>query len=173
MPPTQVYFITPAYSIPIFRLGIIFKYKMCIFHTISTTHVTGETFVIIHWSLNGQLRCFYSDFHTNCSQVSPLPSKPSFSNFIPISLICSGVMTFFLSLVYTKSGNAFTLMWSPEMMLTFLRVLEEQDNLGKRSATGCKPEAWNECRDAVQQVYSYCHLIWFPNRNLYFSLQFF
>ena len=52
------------------------------------------------------------------------------------------------------SGNAFTLIWSPEMMLTFLRVLEEQDNLGKRSDTGWKPEAWNECRDTVQQVYT-------------------
>lgn len=52
------------------------------------------------------------------------------------------------------SGNAFTLLWSPEMMLTFLRVLEEQDNLGKRSGTGWKPEAWNECRDAVQQAYT-------------------
>lgn len=39
------------------------------------------------------------------------------------------------------SGNAFTLLWSPEMMLAFLRVLEEQDNLGKRSDTGWKPEA--------------------------------
>ena len=54
------------------------------------------------------------------------------------------------------SENAFTLMWSPEMMLTFLRVLEEQDNLCKRSDTRWKPEAWNECRDAVlvQQVYT-------------------
>ena len=42
-------------------------------------------------------------------------------------------------------------MWSPEMMLTFLDVLEEQDNLGKRSDCGWKPEAWNECRDAVQK----------------------
>ena len=40
------------------------------------------------------------------------------------------------------------------MMLTFLRVLEEQDNLGKRSDTRWKPEAWNECRDVVQQVYT-------------------
>ena len=52
------------------------------------------------------------------------------------------------------SENAFALMWSPEMMLTFLRVLEEQDNMCKRSGTGWKPEAWNECRDAVQQVYT-------------------
>ena len=39
------------------------------------------------------------------------------------------------------------------MMLTFLRELEEQDNLGERSDTGWKPEEWNECRDALQQVY--------------------
>ena len=39
-------------------------------------------------------------------------------------------------------------------MLTFLRVLEEQDNLCKRSDTGWKPEALNECRNVVQQVYS-------------------
>lgn len=45
-------------------------------------------------------------------------------------------------------------MWSPEMRLTFLAVLEEQDNLGKRSDCGWKPEAWNECRDAVQKVYT-------------------
>lgn len=33
-------------------------------------------------------------------------------------------------------------------------MLEEQDNLGKRSDCGWKPEAWNECRDAVQKVYT-------------------
>lgn len=31
------------------------------------------------------------------------------------------------------SENVFTLPWSPEMMLTFLHVLEEQDNLDKRT----------------------------------------
>lgn len=34
------------------------------------------------------------------------------------------------------SGNAFTLMWSPEMMLTFLRVLGEQNNLERYSDIG-------------------------------------
>ena len=38
-------------------------------------------------------------------------------------------------------------------MLTFLHLLEEKDNLGKHSDTGWKPEGWNECRDAIQQVY--------------------
>ena len=50
--------------------------------------------------------------------------------------------------------NAFTLIWSPEMMLTFLRVLEKHDNLGKSSNTRWKPKAWNECQDTVQQVYT-------------------
>lgn len=39
-------------------------------------------------------------------------------------------------------------------MLTFLYILEEQDNLGKCSNGEWKLEAWNECWDAVQQVYT-------------------
>ena len=52
------------------------------------------------------------------------------------------------------SENAFALMWSPEIMLKFLRMLKEQGNLFKRSDIGWKPEAWNECSDPVQQVYT-------------------
>lgn len=39
------------------------------------------------------------------------------------------------------SENTYTSIWSPEMMLTFLRVLEKQDNLGKYNDTGWKPKA--------------------------------
>lgn len=47
------------------------------------------------------------------------------------------------------SGNTFTLLWSPDIMLTFLHLLEKQDNLGKRSDTRWKVKAWNEYRDAI------------------------
>ena len=75
--PTQWYFITPAYSIPIFRLGIIFKHETCIFHTISTTHMTGEAFVIFHWSLNGQIRRW------DCSSAAQQRMRPGASDAIP------------------------------------------------------------------------------------------
>ena len=47
------------------------------------------------------------------------------------------------------NGNTFTLLWSPGMMLTFLCIFKEQDNLDKCSNTGWKSKAWNECWDVV------------------------
>lgn len=40
------------------------------------------------------------------------------------------------------------------MLDTFIKLLEEQDDLGKRSDTGFKPEAWMIFREAIQEKYN-------------------
>ena len=46
------------------------------------------------------------------------------------------------------------LVWSDSMIATFLRLLEEQHDLGKRSNTGFKPEAWAIFRDGIQAEFT-------------------
>lgn len=45
------------------------------------------------------------------------------------------------------------LVWSDDMVAVFLRLLEEQHDIGKRSDTGFKPESWNIFREGVQKEY--------------------
>ena len=40
------------------------------------------------------------------------------------------------------------------MLDTFIKLLEEQHDVGKRSDTGFKPEAWVICREAIQEKYT-------------------
>ena len=47
------------------------------------------------------------------------------------------------------------LVWPDGMIAIFLRLLEEQYDLRKRSDTGFKPEAWNIFREGV--LYRSCH----------------
>lgn len=45
------------------------------------------------------------------------------------------------------------LVWSDGMITIFLQLLEEQHDLGKRSDTRFKPEAWNIFRERIQSEY--------------------
>lgn len=46
------------------------------------------------------------------------------------------------------------LVWSDVMITNFLQLLEEQHDLGKRSDTGFKPEAWNIFRGGIQSEFT-------------------
>ena len=50
--------------------------------------------------------------------------------------------------------NPFVLSWTDAMHDTFIDALENQHDLGKRSDTGFKPEAWAYCVTRVQDVYA-------------------
>ncbi len=40
------------------------------------------------------------------------------------------------------------------MLDTFIKLLEKQHDLGKKSDTGFKPEAWVICCEAIQEKYT-------------------
>lgn len=50
--------------------------------------------------------------------------------------------------------DSFVLNWNDEMHDVFIDALEKQHDLGKRSDTGFKPEAWVYCLAEVQNVYT-------------------
>lgn len=50
--------------------------------------------------------------------------------------------------------DPFVLSWNDKMLDIFIDALEKQHDLGKRSDTGFKPEAWVYCVAQVQNVYS-------------------
>lgn len=50
--------------------------------------------------------------------------------------------------------DPFVLNWSDKMNDIFMDALEKQHDLGKRSDTGFKSEAWVYCVAQVQNVYS-------------------
>lgn len=52
------------------------------------------------------------------------------------------------------SLDKFTLHWTQLMLQTLVDSLEKQHDLGKRSDTGWKPEAWSVCLEDVQSVYT-------------------
>lgn len=52
-----------------------------------------------------------------------------------------------------KHGNKNTrISWSAEMTEALLETLKQQDDAGKRSDTGWKPEAWTKVQDAVKRA---------------------
>lgn len=54
----------------------------------------------------------------------------------------------------TGRENSFVFNWTETMHDTFIEALENQHNLGKRSDTGFKAEAWTYCVAEVQSVYT-------------------
>lgn len=52
-----------------------------------------------------------------------------------------------------KRNNAFVLVWTDVMIDTFLRLLEEVHDNGKRSNVGFKPEVWTGFQAGIQAVY--------------------
>lgn len=50
--------------------------------------------------------------------------------------------------------DSFVLNWNDEIHNVFIHALEKRQNLGKRSDTSFKPEAWVYCIAEVQNVYS-------------------
>ena len=50
-------------------------------------------------------------------------------------------------------NSTVVLVWSDDMVAVFLRLLEEQHDIGKRSDTGFKPKLWNIFREGVQKEY--------------------